>query len=192
MKYLQLLRAVIKRECKILYVNPIYFYSMVVFPLLAMVFFTTLLDDGVPQEMPVGVVDLDNTTMTRALGRKLDGFQSSKVVAHYPSVADARKAMQANEIYGFLYLPKGTTEELLASRRPTISFYYSQTTLSAGSMVMKDLKTTATLGAMGVGQATMRAKGLTDKQIQTLLQPIRIDLHQIVNPWSNYNTYLST
>ena len=57
---------------------------------------------------------------------------------------------------------------------------------------MKDLKTTATLGAMGVGQATMRAKGLTDKQIQTLLQPIRIDLHQIVNPWSNYNTYLST
>ena len=192
MKYLQLLRAVIKRECKILYVNPIYFYSMVVFPLLAMVFFTTLLDDGVPQEMPVGVVDLDNTTMTRALGRKLDGFQSSTVVAHYPSVADARKAMQANEIYGFLYLPKGTTEELLASRRPTISFYYSQTTLSAGSMVMKDLKTTATLGAMGVGQATMRAKGLTDKQIQTLLQPIRIDLHQIVNPWSNYNTYLST
>ena len=102
MKYLQLLRAVIKRECKILYVNPIYFYSMVVFPLLAMVFFTTLMDDGVPQEMPVGVVDLDNTTMTRALGRKLDGFQSSTVVAHYPSVADARKAMQTNEIYGFL------------------------------------------------------------------------------------------
>jgi ABC-2 type transport system permease protein len=100
--------------------------------------------------------------------------------------------MQENVIYGFLYLPKGTTEKLLASRRPTVSFYYSQTSLSAGSMVMKDLKTTATLGMMGVGQATMRAKGLTDKQMQTLLQPIRIDLHQVVNPWSNYNIYLST
>ena len=177
MRYLNNIWAVAKRECKILYVNRIYFYSMVVFPLLAMVFFTTLMDDGIPQEMPVGVVDLDNTTMTRALGRKLDGFQNSRVIARYPSVAEARKAMQENEIYGFLYLPKGTTEKLLASRRPTISFFYSQTSLTAGSMVMKDLKTTATLAAMGVGQATMRAKGLTDRQMATLLQPIRLDLH---------------
>ena len=192
MKYLKDIWEVTKRECKILYVNRIYGYCMVVFPLLAMLFFTSLLNDGVPQEMPVGIVDLDNTSMTRALGRKLDGFQNSKVVANYTSVSEARKAMQENVIYGFLYLPKGTTEKLLASRRPTVSFYYSQTSLSAGSMVMKDLKTTATLGMMGVGQATMRAKGLTEKQIQTLLQPIRIDLHQVVNPWSNYNIYLST
>ena len=192
MKYLKDIWEVAKRECKILYVNRIYGYCMVVFPLLAMLFFTSLLNDGVPQEMPVGIVDLDNTSMTRALGRKLDGFQNSKVVANYTSVSEARKAMQENVIYGFLYLPKGTTEKLLASRRPTVSFYYSQTSLSAGSMVMKDLKTTATLGMMGVGQATMRAKGLTEKQMQTLLQPIRIDLHQVVNPWSNYNIYLST
>ena len=192
MKYLNNIWAVAKRECKILYVNRIYGYCMVVFPLLAMLFFTSLMDDGLPQEMPVGIVDLDNTTMTRALGRKLDGFQNSKVVAHYPSVAEARKAMQENEIYGFLYLPKGTTDNLLASRRPTISYYYSQTSLTAGSMIMKDLKTTATLAAMGVGQATMRAKGLTNKQMATLIQPIRIDLHQVVNPWGNYNIYLST
>ena len=192
MKYLNNIWEVAKRECKILYVNRIYGYCMVVFPLLAMLFFTSLMDDGLPQEMPVGIVDLDNTTMTRALGRKLDGFQNSRVVAHYPSVAEARKAMQENEIYGFLYLPKGTTDNLLASRRPTISYYYSQTSLTAGSMVMKDLKTTATLAAMGVGQATMRAKGLTNQQMATLMQPIRIDLHQVVNPWGNYNMYLST
>ena len=127
MKYLYNIWAVAIRECKILYVNRIYGYCMVVFPLLAMLFFTTLMDDGLPQEMPVGIVDLDNTTMTRSLGQKLDGFQNSHVVARYPSVAEARKAMQKNEIYGFLYLPKGTTDNLLASRRPTISYYYSQT-----------------------------------------------------------------
>ena len=38
----------------------------------------------------------------------------------------------------------------------------------------------------------MRAKGLTDRQIQTLLQPITVDLHQIANPWSSYNVYLTT
>ena len=183
---------VARRECKILYVNRIYFFSMVVFPLLTMVFFTSLMTDGLPQDMPVGVVDLDNTSTSRTLVRKLDGFQSSEVVAHYPSVAEARHAMQKNEIYGFLYIPKGTTDGLLSARRPKVSYYYSQVSLSGGSMVMKDLKTVSMLGSAGVGQATMQAKGFTPEQIQAFLQPVRIDLHQVANPWGSYNIYLST
>ena len=181
-----------QREMKILIKNPIYLCCMVIFPLLTMLFFTSLLDEGVPQEMPVGVVDLDNSTTSRALVRRLDGFQTSRVVAHYTSVAEARHAMQENEIYGFLYIPKGTSERLLASRRPKVSYYYSNVSIAAGSMVMKDMKTITTLGSAGVGQAVMRARGFTPRQIQTLLQPIRIDLHQVANPWSNYNMYLST
>lgn len=192
MKYLKQIYDIALRELLILRRNHIYLFCMVLFPVLVMFFFTSILDDGLPTNMPVGVVDLDNTSTTRALGRKLDGFQMSKVVAHYPSVTEARRAIQRNEIYGFLYIPKGTTEKLLASRQPKISYYYTYTTLAAGSMMMKDMKTVSTLGSAALGQATMRAKGLTDQQIQTLLQPIRVDLHQIANPWSSYNVYLTT
>lgn len=180
------------RELRILRQNHIYRFCMVLFPVLIIFFFTSMMDDGLPTNMPVGVVDLDNTSTTRSLTRRLDAFQTSKVVARYPSVTEARRAIQRNEIYGFLYIPKGTTEKLLASRQPKISYYYSNTTIAAGSMVMKDMKTISTLGSAAVGQATMRAKGLTDKQIQALLQPITIDLHQIANPWGSYNSYLST
>jgi ABC-2 type transport system permease protein len=191
-KTLNLIWLVAKRECKILYVNRIYFFSMVVFPLLAMVFFTSLMDEGLPEDMPVGIVDLDNTTTSRSLIRRLDAFQSSKVVAHYPSVAEARRAIQENEIYAFLYIPKGTTDDLLASRQPKISYYYNMASVMSGSLLMRDLKTISTLGSAGVGQATMRAKGYTQEQIMAFLQPIRINLHQVANPWTNYNSYLST
>ena len=180
------------RELLILRQNHIYRFCMVLFPILVIIFFTSMLDDGLPTDMPVGIVDLDNTSTTRSLERRLNSFQMSKVVAHYSSVAEARHAIQRNEIYGFLYIPKGTTAKLLAQRQPKISYYYSYTTLAAGSMLMKDMKTISTLGSAGLGQATMRAKGLTDKQIQTILQPITIDLHQIANPWSSYNVYLTT
>ena len=192
MRFLRNIWVVAKREKKILLVNPIYLCCMLVFPILTLLFFTSLLDEGIPQEMPVGVVDLDNTSTSRTLIRRLDAFQSSRVVARYASVAEARHAMQENEIYGFLYFPKGTTDNLLSARRPKVSYYYSNTSLAAGSMVMKDLKTITTLGSAAVGQATMRAKGFTPQQIQTFLQPIRIDLHQVANPWSNYNMYIST
>lgn len=192
MKTFRLIWQVAMRECKILYVNRIYFFSMVVFPLLALVFFTSLMNEGLPEDMPVGVVDLDNTTTSRSLIRRLDAFQSSKVVAHYPSVAEARRAIQENEIYAFLYIPKGTTDKLLASRQPKISYYYNMASVMSGSLLMRDLKTISTLGSAGVGQATMRAKGYTQEQITTFLQPIRISLHQVANPWTNYNSYLST
>lgn len=165
---------------------------MVVFPLLAVFFFTSLMHEGQPQDMPVGVVDMDNTTTSRKLVRNLDAFQSSRVVARYPSVAEARQAIQRNEIYAFLYIPKGTTDKLLAARQPKISFYYSMTSLTAGALLFRDLKTISTLGSAGVGMATMTAKGLPPGQIRTFLQPIVIDLHQISNPWTNYNMYLST
>jgi ABC-2 type transport system permease protein len=192
MKILRQIYEIMLRELLILRQNHIYRFCMVLFPILVIFFFTSLMDDGQPLNLPVGIVDLDNTSTSRSLSRKLDGFQMSKVVARYPSVAEARRAIQRNEIYGFLYIPKGTTDKLLASRQPKISYYYTYTSIAAGSMLMKDLKTVSTLGSAGLGQATMRAKGLTDAQIQTLLQPIKIDLHQIANPWTNYNAYLST
>lgn len=186
------LLAVVRREGLILLKNPIYWFCMVVFPLAVMIFFTSMMQEGQPLEMPVGVVDLDNSSTSRALIRKLDAFQTSRVVARYASEAEARRAIQRNEIYGFLYIPKHTADKLLASRRPKVSFYYSLTSVTAGSLVYRDLKTISTLGSAAVGQATMRAKGYTNAQIQTFLQPIRIDLHQITNPWTNYNVYLST
>ena len=192
MKFIIQIRDIALRELQILRKNNLYAFCMVVFPLLTGLFFTSLLSDGVPLDLPIGVVDLDNSSTSRSLVRRLDAFQNSRVVAHYPSVTAARIAIQENEIYAFLYIPDGMAEKLLAGRQPKISYYYSMASLVAGSMVMKDLKTITTLGSAGVGQATMQAKGYTPEQIQTALQPVRIDTHQIGNPEGSYNVYLST
>ena len=180
------------REIGIMRRNPMYLCCMLAFPILVTLFFTTMMNEGQPQEMPVGVVDNDDTSTSRALVRKLDSFQSSHVVAHYPNINEARNAIQENKIYAFLYIPKGTTDAMLSARQPKISFYYSLASLTSGALLYRDLKTVATLGSAAVGQATMRAKGFTDKQIATFLQPISIDLHMIGNPWASYNLYLST
>ena len=180
------------RECCILRKNPIYWFCMVVFPLLVMFFFTSMMQEGQPTDMPVGVVDHDHSSLSRQLVRRLDAFQTSHVVAVYPTVRDARKAVQSGEIYAFLYIPEGTSDKLLAQRRPTVSFYYNMAYYAAGTLLYRDLTTITTLGSASVGMATLQAKGVPPAQVQSFLQPIVIDLHQISNPWTNYNIYLST
>ena len=192
MKILRQIRDLALRELGIIYRNRIYGFCMVVFPLLTAFFFTSLLDEGLPQNLPIGVVDQDNSATSRGLVRTLDAFQNSRVVAHYSTFNEARNAVPQSDIYAFLYIPEGTSEKLMAGRQPKISFYYTMTSMMGGSLSMKDLKTISSLGSAAVGQSLMTAKGLTAKQVQTLMQPIVVDTHQIANPEGSYNVYLST
>ncbi len=183
---------VARRECGILRKNRMYLFCMVVFPVIVTVFFTSVMSEGQPVDMPVGVVDLDNTPTTRTLVRKLDAFQSTRVAASYANVADARRAIQRNEIYAFLYIPQGTTSELLSMRQPKISFYYSTASYTAGALLFRDLKTISTLGSASVGASLLEAKGLSEEQVMSFLQPVVVDLHMVNNPMVNYSVYLNT
>lgn len=178
------------REIGIMRANPIYGFCTIIFPILIVVYFTTLMGEGVPVSMPVGVVDQDNTPTSRAMIRNLDAFQNTHVVAHYANVNEARQAIQRDQIYAFLLIPKGTTSGLMTDDRPKISFYYSSVTLAAGSMLYKDLKTISVLGSANVGATKLAAVGKTNEEIRTFLQPISIDMHMVGNPWADYRLYL--
>ena len=192
MKYIRQIGQIALRELDILRKNRIYGFCMVVFPLMTVLFFTTMLHEGLPQDLPIGVVDLDNSSTSRGLVRNLDAMQSSHVAYHFASITEARDAMQENKIYAYLYIPEDMSAKLLAGRQPKISYYYTMTCMTAGSMAMKDLKTISTLGSAAVGQAMLSAKGATPAQIKAALQPVTIDAHQIANPEGSYNVYLTT
>ncbi len=185
--------SICKREFGNIVRHPLlYVVFMIIIPLFVVFFFTNLMHEGLPEKLPVAVVDLDNSTMSRKLIRTLDAYQNTQVVAHYPNVREARKAMQQMKIYAFLFIPKGTMKEAVASRQPKISFYYNASVLLAGSLVYKDLRAVTTLGGAAIGQVKMQALGMTPKQIQAFLQPIAIDTHALGNYALNYNSYLST
>ncbi|WP_270710429.1 ABC transporter permease [Phocaeicola coprophilus] len=179
-----------KREVLRIAVRPLYLFCMIIAPVFCYLFFTTLMANGLPTDLPAGVVDLDNTSTTRNIIRNLDAFQQTHIVAHYPSVMEARKAIQRGEIYSFYYIPEGTTEATLASRQPKVSFYVNYSYLIAGSLLYKDQRTISELAAGAVGRATLYAKGATEDQAMAFLQPIVIDTHALNNPWLNYSVYL--
>lgn len=181
---------VFKRECRILVSRPLYLFCMVIAPLFCYVFFTTLMSSGLPTDLPVGIVDQDNTSTTRMVTRNLDAFQQTKVVAHYPDFTAARKAVQRGEIYGFFYIPDGTTNEAINAKQPRVSFYTNNSYLIAGSLLFRDMKMMSELASGAVARETLYARGFTEDQAMAILQPIVIDTHALNNPWLNYSVYL--
>lgn len=179
------------REWRRILTRPIYIFCIVAVPLFCALFFTTMMDKGLPQDMPIGMVDLDNSTTTRTLARNLDAFQNTDIVANYPSVTEARKALQRGEIYAFYYIPKGTTQKLIRQESPTVSFYTNNTFLMAGSLLYKDMRTLTELVGGAAGRTILFAHGATNRQAMAFLQPIVLETRAIGNPSLNYSIYLS-
>ena len=182
---------VARREVRRLASHPIYWFCMLAAPLLCLVFFLTLMGSGLPTNLPLGLVDDDGSTTSRQLARNLDAFQQSDIVAQFPTVSEARKAMQRGEIYGFYYIPEGTSRKALRQEQATVSFYMNYSYLIAGSLVFRDMKTMSELASGAAVQQVMLARGATEAQAMALLQPIVVDTHPISNPWLNYSVYLS-
>ena len=179
-----------QRECRRLVSRPLYLFCMVIAPLFCYVFFTTLMDSGLPLNLPAGVVDMDNTATSRNIARNLDAFEQTEVAAHYASVAEARIAMQRGEIYGFFYIPEGTSAQAQSQRQPTVSFYVNYAYLIAGSLLFRDMKMMAELASGAATRSVLLAKGATEAQAMAYIQPIVIDTHALSNPWLNYSVYL--
>lgn len=183
--------AILIREIKRMVVDPVYVFCIVVAPLFCYYFFTTLMANGLPTDMPMGIVDQDNTSVTRQMARNLDAFQQSKIAGEYPNVTAARKAIQQGEIYGFYYIPKGTTVKAQRQEIPTVSFYTNSSYLVAGSLLYRDMRTISELISGAASRKVLYAKGASERQAMAFLQPIVVETHPIGNPLMSYNVYLS-
>ncbi len=182
---------VMLREWRRLLSRPIYLFCIFIVPLVSAVMLTSLMGEGLPTDMPVGLVDMDNTTTTRNIARNLDAFQNTRIAYKFADVTEARHAMQRGEIYAFYYFPKGTTEMLLRQEQPKVSFYTNNTYLMAGSLLYKDMRTMSELASGAATRSVLLAKGATNDQAMAFLQPVAVDAHPIGNPSLNYNVYLS-
>jgi ABC-2 type transport system permease protein len=187
---IQLLWQLILRESHIL-CKPIYVLSMIIFPLFCALFFTSLMNSGLPSDIPAGVVDRDNTSMSRELTRKIDSYQECAIVEKYTSVREARHAIQQGKIYGFFYIPYHFAEDVKASRQPKVSYYTSNGVLMAGSLLYLDMRTASTVSVAELAQKTLAARGIDRQTAEAFVQPVRTDVHALSNPAMNYNIYLS-
>lgn len=183
---------VIRRELRQMFYRPEYIFGSVLMLAFSMVFYLTLMDEGLPEKLPVGVVDMDNSNISRMIRRELDAGQSVSVVAQYSNYTDARQAMQQGDIYAFLYIPEGMYGDLLSFHRPTITLYANSAYTLGGTLAYKQLMTMANLISGAVQREVLRGRGMKDEQIMPIIQPVVVDTHILGNPWVNYSVYLST
>lgn len=150
-----------------------YFLLIVIMPLLCSWYLMDLIKDGSVQRVPVGIVDLDNSIMSRQVSRTLNGFQQVNICQHYANFAEARDAVQRGEVLGFFLIPEYLEEEALGGRQPVVSYYVNYAYYAPASMQYKGFKTMSLLANGAIVQTVLRTVGVPGEKIASVLQPIR-------------------
>ena len=182
---------VLRRELDRMVSRRLYFGVCIVLPLFCIFFMSTIFGSGQMENIPIAVVDQDNTSMSREIIRQVEAVPTFRVTRHYTDQETARHATQAKEIYGYLVIPNQFEADATAGRDATLSYYYHYALLSVGGEVRGAFETllrTLSLAPVVV-QAT--AMGLGENQITTFLLPVRSSSHPLFNPDLDYSVYLS-
>lgn len=178
------------RELKRMISRPIYVIGTILVMVFCFVFFLTIFKEGLPNKMPVAIVDKDNSALSRQFTRNLNSTQYANIIMKTADHSEAREEMQKGKIYAFVEIEKGFARNILSNRRPIMKFYVNNSYLIAGSLLFKDISYMSALTSAAVQRQILRAKGVEEYRMLDILQPIVINTHQIGNPWANYGVYL--
>lgn len=173
---------VFRRELRRMTSRRIYFASCIVLPLFSLVFMATIFGHGQMENLPVGVVDADQTSLSRSIVRMVDATPELQVTKQYANETEARKAIQRKEIYGYLLIPSGIK---------SLCYYYHNAMLSVGGELHSTFETI--LKRVSVTPIVTEAVGLGESQtnITSFLIPVSEEEMVSYNPNRNYAIYLS-
>ncbi len=183
-------RAIMIRSVIQIVRRPLMWIGFFGIPLFMFLFITSMMQDGLPTRIPAALVDRDGTQLSRQITQTLGGMQMVDIVSTPQSYTEARHAMQRGEIYGFFMIPENFQSDLMAGRKPGISFYTNTTFFVPASLLFKTFKATAVYTKAGVAVEVVQSVGVDPETASPLLQPINIQSRGIGNPTLNYGIYL--
>lgn len=190
MNFINKVKAAMLRELRLMRQRPVYLLASVGVMTFCTIFFLTFLREGMPSDLPIGVVDCDNSSLSRNFIRQLDATQLGETV-RFGTYRQAREALQTGRINAFCVIPEGMYEDVISGRQPTIAFYVNSLYLVGGALAYNDILTMMNMASGGVQRELLRARGMSDAEIMGQIQPIVIDSHQIGNTGTDYGVYLT-
>ncbi|WP_455963598.1 ABC transporter permease [Bacteroides bouchesdurhonensis] len=183
--------AVLLREWHRMTSRRLYFGVCIVLPLFTLFFMATIFGNGQMENIPIGIIDQDNTASSRAIVRNISAVPTFNVTQHFVNEAAAREAVQKKEIYGYLSIPPQFEQDAITGKNATLSYYYHYALMSVGGELMAAFETS--LAPVSLSPIVMQAValGVDQEQITTFLLPVQANNHPIYNPSLDYSVYLS-
>ena len=165
------------------------FIFVVLLPLGYPLLYAYIYNEEVVRDVPVAVVDENNSEMSRKFIRLMDATPDVCIAAHCNNMEEAEELIRRQEAYGILRIPKSFSEDIYRGDQTTIGtysdmcsmLYYKAMLLAANNVALemnKDIKVKKYI------------PGTTNRQDEITRMPVKYDYVQLYNPQSGFAAFL--
>lgn len=170
--------------------STIYLFTTLIGPLISFIILLSVFSAGVPHNIPVGVVDMDNTNLSRKISMWINATQEAKVTMQLPNQEEAYRQMAEGKIDAVIVISEGTEKNILKGVGQPVSVFINNTNLLKGGYLQKGIyKAMATLSG-GIKLQVAMKSGLPERQAKAKIQPVKLQQHVLFNPFGNYSYFL--
>ncbi|MDF2152272.1 ABC transporter permease [Vibrio sp. CAU 1672] len=148
---------------------------------------------GIARNLPIGVVDLQHSQLSRKLIQSLDASATMAVKHHFTSTSEAKDAMIEGIVYAYAVIPPQFDQDIFQQRQPQLSVFYNSQYILVGKLI-----NSAFVQAQGYFDAQLEAMAILAKGSTTPLTavgkavPVSTQITALFNRNNNYAQFLVT
>jgi ABC-2 type transport system permease protein len=161
-------------------------------PLLLMALLISVFHAGLATRLPIAVLDLDNSDLSRSIVRMVDATPDTAVTQRVSDLAEGRAMILRGDVHGLLLLPKFLQRDVFSGRGPDVVFFYNTQTLTIGNLVARGVNAALPAAAAGIKLQLRTAQGEPADYAEADVQPIPVQVSPLFNPTLNYVFFLLT
>jgi ABC-2 type transport system permease protein len=183
-------RLVFRRETDWLRRRPFLLAFTTIVPIGLMAVLTSIFSAGIATRLPIAVLDLDSSDLSRSIIRMVDATPDTAVAIRVGELAEGRGMLLSGKVHGLLMLPQNLQRDVFAGRRPEVVFFYNTQTLTIGNLVLRGVNAAVPTAVAGIRLSLRTGQGQPIEEAQAALAPIPVQTHALFNPTLNYVYFL--
>ncbi len=160
-------------------------------PVLSFFLIVWIFSQNTPRELPVAIVDMDHSSLSRQLARMVDATPISAVQKGYNSLDEARHAMEKGVVDAVIYIPSNTEKYIYQGSSSKVALYLNNANVVKSGLLNSGIrKAIGTLSA-GIKLQLQLKTGKTQAQAISRIMPVQLNPVLLFNPYTSYSYYLT-
>ncbi len=140
------------------------------------------------REVPVAVVDLSHSSLSRKFLRDVDASADLHIVAYCSDLEEAKEIMRQKGAYGTIYIPEHFSDDIVKGIQTQVQIYCDM----SGLLYYKALLSTCTDVSLEMNRRIKisRLGNTTDRQDEVGTQPLEYENVALFNPQNGFASFL--
>jgi len=161
-----------------------------VMPVIAWLILTFTFQHGNIEQIPIAVVDLDNSSLSRKITSYLDATQALDVSYKSRSYQDAYEAMQNQKVFSIIVLNENLEKDIKRGNSSSVKVVTNAAFLLYSKISYRAIAQTLMTVSTGIQIRKFEVKGFKPDIAMNYALPVRTEINVMGNSYLNYGFYL--